>query len=81
MIRNKAKELEQTFGYKDAQFLHGWVKRFKNWHNLVKRDCTQIAQKFPEETPLIVKNFLETTHKKTQNIEKKYIISFDETLM
>ena len=30
MIRNKAKELGQTFGHKDAQFSHGWVERFEN---------------------------------------------------
>ena len=81
MIRNKAKELGQTLGLKDAKFSRGWVVRFKNRHNLVERARTQIAQKFPEETPLIVKNFLKTAREKTQNFEKKNIISFDETPM
>ncbi|CAG8773192.1 9122_t:CDS:2, partial [Acaulospora morrowiae] len=81
MIKKKAKELSKTFNIEDAQFSHGWIVRFKNRHNLVERTRTQIAQKFPEDIPLVVRNFLKKTREKTINIEKKFIISFDETPM
>lgn len=40
---------------------------------------TQLAQKLPEDMPLIVKNFFQTSREKTRNIKKKFIIYFDET--
>jgi hypothetical protein len=57
MIRKKAEELGRTHGLEDAQFSRGWVVRFKNRHKLVERTRTQIAQKFPEDTPLVLRTF------------------------
>ncbi|CAG8806134.1 21544_t:CDS:1, partial [Dentiscutata erythropus] len=42
---------------------------------------TQIAQKFPENMPLVIRDFLEVLCKKTNVIKKKFIISFDEISM
>ncbi|CAG8774628.1 6828_t:CDS:2, partial [Ambispora leptoticha] len=44
-----------------AKFSRGWLERFKRRHKLVERVRTQLAQKVPEDTPLIVKNFLQTS--------------------
>ena len=81
MIHKKAKELGNTLNIQDAKFSCGWVERFKRRHKLVERVRTQLAQKLPEDLPLIVKNFLQISREKTKNIEKKFIISFDETPM
>ena len=54
---------------------------FKNQHNLVKRARTQVAQKLPEDFPLVVMDFFKKACEKTMGIKKKFIISFDETPM
>ncbi|CAG8597459.1 5248_t:CDS:2 [Dentiscutata erythropus] len=79
IVRRKAKELGEALGIENAQFSRGWVVYFKNRHNLVKRVCTQVAQKFSEDMLLVVRDFLKKAREKTMNIEKKFIISFNET--
>ena len=81
MIRRKAKELGETLNIQGAKFSSGWVERFMRRNKLVERVRTQYAQKLPEDTPLVVKEFLQTAREKTKDIEKKFIISFDETPM
>ncbi|CAG8504787.1 20796_t:CDS:1 [Dentiscutata erythropus] len=79
MIQRKAKELGETLSIENARFSCGWVVRFKHHHNLVQHACTQVAQKFPEDMLLVVRDFLKKSHEKTINIEKKFIIYFNET--
>ncbi|CAG8798901.1 24757_t:CDS:2 [Dentiscutata erythropus] len=66
MIGRKARELRKTLDIQDAKFSSGW---------------TQHAQKLPEDMLLVVKEFLQTSREKTKDIEKKFIIPFDETPM
>ncbi|CAG8627368.1 9882_t:CDS:1, partial [Ambispora leptoticha] len=81
MIIKKAKDLGTSLGLSDIKFSRGWAETFKQRHKLVKRARTQIAQKVPEDMPQTVINFLRIAREKTYNIEKKFIISFDETPM
>ena len=79
IIIKKAKALGEVMNIKNTKFLHGWAECFKQRHKLVKCARTQIAQKIPEDMPLIIKDFLKTSREKTYTIEKKFIVSFDET--
>jgi transposase-like protein len=79
MIQDKALELGKILGLEDFKASRSWVARFKDRNNLVQRARTQVAQKFPEDAPLIIKNFLKNSQEITKNINKEYIISFDET--
>ncbi|CAG8723030.1 22032_t:CDS:2 [Dentiscutata erythropus] len=81
MIIKKAKSLGKVMNITDTKFSHSWAECFKQQHKLVKRVWTQIAQKIPEDLPLIIKDFFKTSCEKMHTIEKKFIISFDETPM
>ncbi|CAG8801199.1 982_t:CDS:1 [Dentiscutata erythropus] len=81
MIKKKAKELGETLGIRDAKFSRGWCEHFRKWHGLVERTQTQIAQKFPENMLVVIKNFLKISQEKTSIIENQFIIFFDETPM
>ncbi|CAG8674133.1 7418_t:CDS:2, partial [Dentiscutata erythropus] len=78
MIGRKVRKLGKTLDIQDAKFSSGWVKHFMRQNKLVERVRTQHVQKLPEDIPLVVKEFLQTSHEKTKDIEKKFIISFDE---
>ncbi|CAG8773852.1 5062_t:CDS:1, partial [Ambispora leptoticha] len=81
MIGRKAKELGQALNIQGAKFSSGWVECFMRRNKLVEHVRTQYAQKLPEDMPSVIKEFLQTSREKTKNIEKKFIISFDETPM
>lgn len=81
IIEKKAKELGKSLASDNFKASHGWIERFKHRHNLVQRVRTQVAQKLPEDMPSTVKDFLQYSREKTKNIEKKFIITFDETPM
>ncbi|CAG8659317.1 6765_t:CDS:2, partial [Dentiscutata erythropus] len=81
MIRKKAKELGKTLDIRDAKFSRSWCDRFRKRHGLMECTRTQIVQKFPENMPLVIRDFLEVSHEKTNVIEKQFIISFDEMPM
>ncbi|CAG8484745.1 9885_t:CDS:2 [Dentiscutata erythropus] len=81
MIERKAKEFGKNLNLEDTKFSRSWVEHFKKQHKLVEHTRTQVTQKLPEDMPLVIKDFLKILYKKTVNIEKKFILSFDETLM
>ncbi|CAG8775308.1 19772_t:CDS:2, partial [Dentiscutata erythropus] len=76
---NDYKRLAETINIGGIKFSSSWAEHFKQQYRLVKCARTQIAQKISEDMPVIIKNFLKTLHEKAHNIEKKYILSFDET--
>lgn len=71
MIIKEGKGLGEAMDVRDMKFSRGWAERFKQRNNLVKRARTQIAQKLPEDMPVIIKNFLKMSREKTYSIEKK----------
>ncbi|CAG8739164.1 9232_t:CDS:2 [Dentiscutata erythropus] len=81
IIEHKAKEFGKDLNLEDAKFSRSWVECFKRRYKLVNAPEHKSYKSFPEDMPLVVKDFLKISREKTVNIEKKFILSFDETLM